>query len=96
MNNRFLSRLKEYLGSECYDYDLSYTWEWCEDTQCCVVEIKRTDHTQHTKEINFKYDGANDDLKIELCEDSFYTTREFDQTVKYFWMIISPRLFPDN
>lgn len=95
MNNYFANRLIDYLDSECGDYDLSYTYEWCEDSQNCEVEIKRNDHTQFTKCLNFKYDKENDDLKIELCEDSFYITREFDQTVKYFWMLISPTIFPE-
>jgi len=47
------------------------------------------------KMLNFRYDKNNDDLLIELSEDSFYITREFDQTVKYFWMLIAPTLFPD-
>ena len=38
--------------------------------------------------------GAQTSFRIELSEDSFYTTREFDETVKYFWMLVSPSLFP--
>ena len=96
MNNKFTERLTEYLDSECSDYDLTYSWEWNEDTLCCEVEIKRDDYTQHNKCLNFRYDELANDLKIELCEDSYYATREFDQTVKYFWMLISPSLFPNT
>ena len=96
MNKKFADRIEEYLSSECSDYDLAYKWEWCEDTGCCEVEIKRNDHTQYTKHLDFRYDENKNDLKIELSEDSFQTTREFDETVKYFWMLISPALFPDN
>lgn len=95
MNSEFTKRIEEYLTSECSDYDLTYKWEWDEDTGCCEVEVRRDDHTQYTKFLNFRYDEASDDLKIELIEDSYYITREFDQTVKYFWMLIAPTLFPD-
>lgn len=95
MNNKFTKRLEEYLTSECSDYDLVYRWEWNEDTECCEVEIKRDDHTQLARWLNFQYDKEGDNLKIELTEDSFYITREFDETVKYFWMLIAPALFPN-
>jgi hypothetical protein len=32
---------------------------------------------------------------MEMYEDGWQTTREFDATIKYFWMLISPTLFPD-
>ena len=96
MNNKFTKRLEEYLTSECDDYDLTYKWEWCEDTGRCEVEIKRDDYSQNTKDLNFRYNEKDDDLTIELSEDSFYVTREFDQTVKYFWMLISPSIFPNT
>jgi len=96
MNKNFAKRIEEYLQSECSDYDLIYKWEWNNDAQCCEVEIKRKDYTQNIKHLNFRYNNENDDLLIELSEDSFYITREFDQTVKYFWMLISPSIFPDS
>ena len=43
MNNRFTRRLEEYLSSECGDYDLTYKWEWNDDTECCKVAIQLTD-----------------------------------------------------
>jgi hypothetical protein len=94
MDKKFQERLTEYLDSECSDYSLAYDWKWNEDTECCEVEI-RNDYSGNTKILNFRYNAQKDDLTIELSEDSFYTTREFDQTVKYFWMLICPTLFPD-
>jgi hypothetical protein len=91
MDSKFAKRLEEYLSSECSDYGLSYSWEWNEDGECCDVIITR-DENEH-KSIRFKYNVKNDDLKIELSEGSYYTTREFDRTVKYFWMLICPVLF---
>lgn len=95
MEEKFIKRIQEYLNSECSDYDLAYKWKWNEDTQCCEVVVKRDDFTQHTKTLNFRYKTDLDDLTIELSEDSFYVTREFDETVKYFWMLICPSLFPN-
>ena len=94
MNNKFVSRLEEYLNSECEDYGMLFSWKWNEDTECIEVEIKE-DRSGNIKELNFRYDIEKDDLSIELSEDSFYITREFDWTVKYFWMLVSPTLFPE-
>ena len=95
MNEKFANRLKEYLDTECSDYGLSYKWEYTDDCGYCAVEISR-EHTESTKELHFKYDEDKDDLLIELCEDSYYATREFDWTVKYFWMLISPAIFKNG
>lgn len=92
MNQKFANRLESYLKSECSDFGLTYSWEWVEDYGCAVATISR-DHSDHKKEVRFKYINQNDDLKIELSEDSYYVTREFDQTVKYFWMLVSPTIF---
>lgn len=93
MNDKFALRLTEYLNSECSDFDLSYTWEWNDGMQYCEVDVKRECHENRNKTVCFKYNEKNDDLLIELSEDSFYVTREFDQTVKYFWMLVAPALF---
>lgn len=92
MNEKFSNRLQEYLESECSDYNLTFSWEWDDSCECCNVTIKRDNYT---KLLRFKYDELKDDLAIEVCEDCYYTTREFDYTVKYFWMLISPTLFPE-
>lgn len=95
MNKKFIDRLTEYLDSECDDYDLEYDYKWCEDTANCEVEIKQG-YSDRSRWLNFRYDEKKDDLSIELSEDSFYVTREFDYTVKYFWMLVAPALFPNN
>lgn len=96
MNEKFSKRLTEYLNSETDNYSMEYTWEWDEDMNCCVATIQDQYDQSRFKQINFRYDEAKDELKIELCEDSYYATREFDETVKYFWMLVSPALFPNN
>lgn len=95
MNKKFTTRLTEYLDSECSDFGLEYDFKWCEDTACCEVEVK-SNYGPNKKELNFRYDEKGDHLLIELSEDSFYETREYDESVKYFWMLISPSLFPNN
>ena len=92
MNSNFSKRLTEYLDSECSDYGLSYSWEFDYDCNWCVVRVKK-DMPSKEKTVNFRYDEKKDDLLIELSEDSFYVTREFDHTVKFFWMLVSPILY---
>ena len=94
MNKKFTDRLEEYLSDECSDYGLKYNYEWIEDTACCEVKISSS-YNNNSKYLNFRYNEERDDLLIELSEDNFYITREFDHTVKYFWMLISPSIFPN-
>ena len=93
MNSKFSKRLQEYLESECSDYDLSFTWEWDEDCQWCKVVITRY---ELNKELHFRYNDKKDELMIELSEDSYYITKEYDWSVKYFWMLICPAFFRNN
>jgi len=92
MNDKFTKRLEEYLNSECVDYGLDYTWEWIDDCNYCEVTITK-EYCDNVGIIHLKYDEKNDDLSIELSEDSYETTREFDCSVKYFWMLVAPPLF---
>ncbi len=94
MNNKFTERLEEFLNTECSDFGLDYNWEWIEDCNWCEVTIT-SENTEYLKILNFRYIESVDDLQIELSEGSFYTTREFDSSVKYFWILVSPSLFPD-
>jgi hypothetical protein len=96
MNKKFTDRLNEYLESECSDFDMAFDYKWEEDTACCEVKIYRSDYTKLEKLINFRYNEKNDELEIELSEGSFYETREYDYSVKYFWMLVAPSLFPNN
>lgn len=90
MNENFNKRLNEFLDSECDDFDLSYKFEYDEDLNLCNVEVFRLDKSI---DINFKYDNKDDDLSIELTEDNYNIIREFDWTVKFFWMLVSSELF---
>ena len=93
MNDKFAKRLNEYLDSECGDYGMSYTWEYNLDNEYVEATIKVD---ERTKEIVFTYDESNDMLSIELSEDCYYETKEYDWTVKYFWILVTPALFPGN
>lgn len=95
MNSNFSKRIEEYLSDECGDYGMSYSWEWNEDSELCEATIS-CEHNENEKIVNFRYDEEKDDLLIELSEDSWYVTREYDSSVKYFWMLVAPTLFPNN
>ena len=90
MNKKFKTRLTEYLDSECSDYGLSYRYEWEEDSEIVEAYVKNDDYVTS---VMFKYNETEDDLLIEISIDCFYETRESDETVKYFWMLIAPKLF---
>ena len=57
MNKQFADRLEAYLSSEINDYGLTYSWEWCEDTGCCVVKIERDYMPKRGMYVNFKWNG---------------------------------------
>jgi len=96
MNEKFAKRIEEYLSSECEDYSMKFEWRWDEDYECCIATISNEMHDELSKELWFRYDEKKDDLMIELSEDSFYRTAEYDYSVKYFWMLVSPALFPEQ
>ena len=90
MNKKFKTRLTEYLDSECSDYGLSYRYEWEEDSESVEAYVNNEDYATS---VTFKYNEESDNLLIELSVDNFVETRECDETVKYFWMLIAPKLF---
>jgi hypothetical protein len=90
MNNKFCDLLNEFLDHECDDYGLSYSWEWNEDMQCCEVIIKKDDHAVC---VAFRYNEDMNSLEIELKEGDWYITREYDSSVKYFWIAVARTLF---
>jgi hypothetical protein len=95
MNKLFSELLNEYLDSECEDYSMSYKSEWSEDMNCCIVTIK-CNYNDNYKDVNFRFNDDKKQLSIELSEDSWYETSEYEYTVKYFWMLVAPALFPEN
>lgn len=91
MDSEFAQRLEEFLSSECGDYDLAYSWKWDDDFAYCEVTIVRDSIDNRTISVPFRYQKGS--LIIEMCEDVWQTVREYDATVKYFWMKISPIVF---
>jgi hypothetical protein len=90
--------LKDYLDSECDDYGMNYLVEFNEDYDQFEATIK-CNETNNQKVVNFRVteDKQGDPvLTIELSEDSWYETAEYDYTVKYFWMLVAPAIFPEN
>jgi hypothetical protein len=88
--SNFEEALKEFLDSEVSDYDLSYSYS-IDFEDIASVTVKRYDNEI---DVNFRCHNERG-LQMELSEDSWYKIREYDWTVKYFWMLISPKLFPD-
>ena len=90
--------LKEYLDSECDDYGLEYSVEFIEDCEQFEATIK-CNYNKNEKVVNFRIvesKNGGEVLTIELSEDSWYETAEYDYTVKYFWMLIAPAIYPEN
>ncbi len=86
-------KLKNFLNNECNDFDLEYEIEWVEDYDNFEAVVSREDKKVS---VFFKYNENTKNLSIELSEDSYYVTEHFDWTVKYFWMLIAPALFPNQ
>ena len=90
MNNKFVKRLTGFLEMECEYYGVEYSYEWCSDCKWCNVTLNRFGDFIT---IPFRYDEEKDDLSLDMYEDNWKTVREFDWTVKYFWMVVSPVFF---
>jgi hypothetical protein len=91
MKKEFRKRLIEFLDTECFDYSIEYSIEEIDGWDGCEVTL-RNSHSEAY--IEFKYDNDKDDLLINIYEDIYEATREFDWTVKYFWQQVSPQLWP--
>ncbi len=66
MNAKFANRLQDYLKSECSDYDMSFSWEWNEDCECCDVTISKIlPGTKYLEQVGI-YEGDFACLKCRL------------------------------
>lgn len=92
MIKKAVERLVEYLDSECYEYGLMFDYTWVDDCDWFEVEIK-SDFNGEISCLNFRYIEDRDVLEIELSDDCWYETKEYDSSVKYFWMKVSPDVF---
>lgn len=92
MNKKAVDRLTEFLDTECDDYGLSYDYKWEDGYECFEVDIDR-DIGEYVSHVRMKYNEDNDVLSIEMGEDCWYETKEYDSSVKYFWMVVSPAVF---
>lgn len=87
-----IDRLTEFLDSECSDYDMSYDYE-LEDLNFDIEITAR--NPERVSNIFMRYNEDTEQLEIELSEDCYYEIKEWDWTVKYFCMLVSPDLFPN-
>lgn len=90
---KFEKRLNEFLKSELSDYDFKYKIEWDDCEDMFNVKIKRNGIV---KNVSFRYNEIDDELLLDIYGYHQYIVREFDHTVKYFWMLIAPAFFPKN
>jgi len=93
MEKRFIERLEEFLDSEATDYGMTYKYKKDDDESFVTVKIELEHQPEKSVEVYIKYNEEKDDLSFELYEDCWETIREFDWTVKYFWMYVSPKLW---
>lgn len=94
MNKKFVDKLTEFLESECSDYGLGYDWvvSDCHDNAITVSIVR--ENTDLSIDVDFRFNGFS--LEIEMGDDNWEVVKEYDYTVKYFWMLVSPTLFPNN
>ena len=92
MNDKAIAALKDYLDHECDDYGMQYTWEWDDGGEYFDVTVS-LEYTDRKASVYFRYKANK--LSIELGEDCWYQTEWWENTVKYFWMIVSPKLWSD-
>ena len=88
MNKKFIEKLEEFLYSEI-DYDIDYEIEYTEDNEATVL------FERHENEISvdFKYSEKEDQLYIDMYDSNWQDVSFSNFTVKYFWIIVSPKLF---
>lgn len=103
INYRFAQKLEAFLDSECDDYDILSETVFDEiSLNKAQVTLSRNGYSVSLK---FRYipnryvplyDEVHDDIALCMYEDCYEIVREYDLTVRYFWMKVAPRLFPVN
>ncbi len=91
----FIEKLESFLGSECNDYGLSYSWDWADDSDFKIeATIKRNDLEEIEEVVLFDYQDGDLLLCMSYDCDVWEKVTEYDWRVKYFWMLIAPVVFP--
>ena len=94
MNKKFVEKLTEFLESECSDYGLVYDLTLSDYHDNAVTVTIFRENTDSTIDVEFRM--KDNDIEIEIADGCWEVVREYDYTVKYFWMLVSPALFPNN
>lgn len=95
MKEKFKTRLKEFLESEANGDGISHLIDeteflnWDEYTKIPVI-ISRF---EKSITIYFGYNSDEKTLEIQSDDCCCYAVREYDWTVKYFWILAAPALF---
>lgn len=103
INYRFAQKLEAFLSSECDDYGIISETTFDDiSLNTAHVALKRNGNSVDLK---FRYipnrhtplhDEVHDDIALCMYEDCYEIVREYDWTVRYFWMKVAPYLFPVN
>ncbi len=92
MNKKFKKRLTDFLDSEVKDYEIKYKIE-SEEEYGCAIELEKYNNICY---LSFQYIPEKDELELEMNDSNFEVVREFDWTVKYFWMLVAPSIFGER
>jgi len=96
MEKEFRLRLGEFLNTECSEYGLKWEYRFDEDYELLKVTIYREDfYPKFEKIMYFDYDEQKKHLRLAMDKDLevFETVKEYDWSVKYFWMLLAPSCF---
>ncbi len=95
---KFLEKLESFLSSECDDYDIEFSIMPYDEAYSGKLYTILKRHEQSVDLIFryqlFRYQPEYNDIEMCLYEDHYEIVREYDWTVRYFWMKVSPYLFP--
>lgn len=84
----FRKELQEFLDSEATDYFMFYT-----DIKYHRLEASVTIF-RNDRSIDLEFRYSENDLQLYMSEDHWETVEYYSYTVKYFWMLVAPVLFP--
>ena len=85
-------KIMELVNGELNDYgffdigEIQFEEQY-DDNEYYSIDIK-SGHGSKEKTLRFKYDRKEDEIYVELSEDTYELTRSFDWQVKYFWMAL--------
>lgn len=90
-----IEALNEFLQEELSDWsDMAFDYE-VHDKHNGIVYFEVTiKHMDEQATFNCRVNDEDFNVEIEMGEGNYYTVCSFDHSIRNFWIIVAPQIFP--